>query len=245
MIVSTQGIIIKSLNYRETSKIVEVFTKEDGLISLVAKGVRNNKKTLGVLEPLNIVFVSYYKRSTTELFLLSKVETIQSFHKLLNSSQKLISGLTILELIHKTQPFGNQNINLFELTKNILNILKQDDVCPYIVITYFLIWLLKDLGIDFVEKVKQIEELTAFIYFDPLTGNLLNKFSNKTNLKKLNKGTINLIFDIQELSIDELNRIKVLNFNIIEFLTFFEAFLSFYLDKPFKLQTIELISNDI
>lgn len=245
MIVSTQGIIIKSFNYRETSKIVEIFTKEDGLISLVAKGVRNNKKTFGVLEPLNIVFVSYYKKSTSELFLLSKVETIQSFHKLLNDSKKLISGLTILELIHKTQPCGNQNIHLFELTNKILNILKRDDINPYIILTYFLIWLLKDLGIDFVEKVKQIKEITDFIYFDSYTGNLLYKPPNKTNVTKLNKGTINLIFDIYRFSVDELNRVKVLYFNVIEFLTFFESYLSFFLDKPFKFQTIELISNDI
>ncbi len=52
--VKTKGIIIKKVNFRETSIILDVLTPEFGVISIIAKGIRKQKsKNTGLLEILN------------------------------------------------------------------------------------------------------------------------------------------------------------------------------------------------
>lgn len=244
MIISTEGIVIKSFNYRETSKIVEIFTKYEGLISLVAKGVRKNKKTLGVLEPLNIVFVSYYKKNTQNLYLLSKIETIKSFHKLTNNYNKLLTSLLILDLIHQTQPFAEPNENLFELTTKTLEKLKQENSNPFLILTYFIINLLKDLGIDFIEKTNKLHNSSNYIYLNLINGDI-SALPFQNNFARIKRETVDLIKKINHLELDELNQIDNFEINVYEMLTFFEKYLSFHLDKKILLHTIELMSDGI
>jgi DNA repair protein RecO (recombination protein O) len=244
VIVSTTGIVIKSFNYRETSKIVDIYTEAEGLISLVAKGVRKNKKTLGVLEPLNIVFISYYRKSSQSLYLLSKVETIQSFHKLTDNYQKLLTGLMILELIHQTQPIAEPNNRLFNLTTQTLEKLKRENINPYFILTYFIVFLLKDIGIDFVEKINELKNLGNFVYLDLTNGNV-STTPSQNNFARLKKGTVELIRKLNNLGLDGLNQIENIDINIIEMLTFFEKYISFYLDKKIIFRTIELFNNGI
>ena len=47
MIVSTEGIVLKSFDYRETSKIATFFTKQYGKVKGVLKGIRKDPKKFG------------------------------------------------------------------------------------------------------------------------------------------------------------------------------------------------------
>lgn len=41
-IINTEGIVLGEVNYSESSKILKVFTKDYGLISIMSKGCRNS-----------------------------------------------------------------------------------------------------------------------------------------------------------------------------------------------------------
>ena len=62
-IVDTKGIILKEVNYSDSSKILKVLTEEYGLISILSKGCRNLKSKLrGVSRKLIYgKFNVYYK----------------------------------------------------------------------------------------------------------------------------------------------------------------------------------------
>lgn len=64
-IVKTEGIIIGETNYSESSKILKIFTKDYGLISVMSKGCRNLKSKLrGVSSKLVYAnFQFYYKEN--------------------------------------------------------------------------------------------------------------------------------------------------------------------------------------
>ncbi|PPC90552.1 MAG: DNA repair protein RecO [Methylobacter sp.] len=67
------GFILKYRNYRETSIILEVFTRDYGKINLLAKGVRKPKsKTAGLLQPFLPLLISFTGK--TELKALIHVE---------------------------------------------------------------------------------------------------------------------------------------------------------------------------
>ena len=67
------GFILQQRPYRETSVLLDVFTRDFGVITLLAKGVRKEKsKTAGLLLPFALLQLSYVDKN--ELKLLNQVE---------------------------------------------------------------------------------------------------------------------------------------------------------------------------
>ncbi|MFN3269120.1 MAG: DNA repair protein RecO [Candidatus Kapaibacteriota bacterium] len=244
MIVSTRGIVIRTLNYRETSKIVEIFTESDGLVALIAKGYRKQTKQLGILEPLNIVFVSFYKKKSQELHLLSKAETLSSYYKLLNSSEKLFVGLTILNFIKETQVFENPNEPLFRLTENCIEKLKEDNINSLIILVYFLVRLTQDLGLDVIEKLEPWKNKEfKYLTFNSINGEFQADFSFE-QFPKISRKTVDLFFTIDDFELENLDKIQIVSLKIQEIINFFAEYLSFYLGKSVKINTLDIFNYD-
>lgn len=65
MITHTQVVILRAVDYQESSKILTVLSKEHGKIALIARGAKKPKSKLaGVIEVGNILDVIYYYKST-------------------------------------------------------------------------------------------------------------------------------------------------------------------------------------
>jgi DNA repair protein RecO (recombination protein O) len=97
--------ILHQRNFRESSLIIEVLTRDFGRLSLLAKGVRKVKsKTAGLLQPFVPILISYI--GNTELKTLTAVELASSFGKL--TGLALYCGFYVNELIscflHKNDP---------------------------------------------------------------------------------------------------------------------------------------------
>ena len=84
-----EGIVLSETNYSESSKILNVFTKEYGVIGIMSKGCRNMKcKLRGVSRKLLYgKFHIYYKKEG--LSTLKDVDVIHSFSKLLIDLEKV------------------------------------------------------------------------------------------------------------------------------------------------------------
>lgn len=89
-IIEVEGIIASETNYGETSKIINVITKEKGLIGIMAKGCKNIKSPLrSVTSKLTYgTFIIYYKED--KLSTLKEVSVLNSFKNL----KKDISGIS-------------------------------------------------------------------------------------------------------------------------------------------------------
>ena len=62
--IDVEGIIINTKNYSDTSKILDIYTKEYGVIGVLAKGCKSLKSSLrSVTDKLTYaVFTIYYKK---------------------------------------------------------------------------------------------------------------------------------------------------------------------------------------
>lgn len=104
MIVETDAVVLQTRKYSESSKIVELFTKEFGKISVIAKGAYSPKSKFGgCLEPLAITHISLYKKTSTDLYLLKTSELLCSLNKIYKETNSLLTGLIIAEFILQTQ----------------------------------------------------------------------------------------------------------------------------------------------
>ena len=88
--------ILQQRNYKETSLIMDVLTRDYGRVSLLAKGVRKAKsKTAGLLQPFIPLMLSYFGKS--ELKTLTYVELTRSFVPL--PGLALYCGFYVNELV--------------------------------------------------------------------------------------------------------------------------------------------------
>jgi len=97
--------ILHTRPYRDSSLIIELFTLEQGRISVVARGARSKKANLsGVYQPFVPLMVSWFGRG--ELFTLDKIEAAGTAYEF--TGKTLYSGFYINELImrlmHRNDP---------------------------------------------------------------------------------------------------------------------------------------------
>lgn len=75
----SKGIVLRSIRYGEADRILDLYTRDAGLVSAIAKGIRRTKSRFGGrLEPLSCVdFLAYEGRS---LDTITQAEVLRSFH---------------------------------------------------------------------------------------------------------------------------------------------------------------------
>ena len=108
------GIIVNETNYGETSKILNVITKEKGLISMIAKGCRNLKSPLrSVSSKLTYgKFIIYYKEN--KLSTIKEVSVLDNFKNLKKDISSISYAAYILELSEGVIK-QNNNLHIFDL----------------------------------------------------------------------------------------------------------------------------------
>lgn len=108
-----EGIIINEKKYGESSKIIDIITKEHGLISVMAKGARKIKSSLGgVSSKLTYgYFHIYYKKD--KLSTLIEVDIIDSFKEIRKDLIKISYVSFIFELVQQVikQDLINKDYN--------------------------------------------------------------------------------------------------------------------------------------
>lgn len=114
-----EGIVLSETNYSESSKILNVLTKEHKTIGIISKGCRNMKSKLRAVSRKMMYgkFHIYYKENG--LSTLIGVDVINSFNHILTDLTKISYASYIIDLIIQVTK-QNEEDNLFDLLKATL-----------------------------------------------------------------------------------------------------------------------------
>ncbi len=116
MLAKTEAVVIKSMKYRDTSKIVTFYTRQYGKLKGIAKGARRaNNKFGSSLEPFSRVDLVVYKKENRDLHLVSQCDSIESFRRIPEDLDRISSGLSVLELVDQITHGEDEHAALFEL----------------------------------------------------------------------------------------------------------------------------------
>ena len=101
MVIDVEGIVINSRSYGDTSKILDILTKEYGVIGVIAKGCKSLKSNLrSVSEKLTYaVFTIYYKKD--KLSTLSEANIINNFSNIKKDIEKISYASFLLDLTNQ------------------------------------------------------------------------------------------------------------------------------------------------
>ena len=101
-LVRSEGIVLKTHALGDTSRIAVVYTRDHGLIKLVAKGARKTPSRFGyALEPLSRASYVFYFKPDRDLHLLSQADTLAATGSRIADLARLAHAEAALELIDR------------------------------------------------------------------------------------------------------------------------------------------------
>ena len=147
MIVRTEAVVLRSIDYGETSQIVTLFTREKGRLAVMAKGARHTKSKFGsTLQPMAYTQVVFYYRDTRGLQTLSESAHLEPLLNLRRDLKKITLGLRLVELVYALTEEENAQPSLFTLLVTSLRALDAAAERPANVLPYFQLRLADVLG---------------------------------------------------------------------------------------------------
>jgi DNA repair protein RecO (recombination protein O) len=147
MIVKSDGLILKSMKYGDTSRIITVYTRDFGKISIIAKGARGKKSKFGsALEPLSSSHLVYYYKSERELQLLSQADLLKQFKTVIESEKKLMAAFAMIEYLNAVTLAEDPHPELFDLIHSSLSDLNDRMTNGAMELVDFLVKLAEGLG---------------------------------------------------------------------------------------------------
>lgn len=143
----TEAIVLRAVNYRDTSKIVTFYTKRYGKMSAIAKGARNPKSKYGSLfQPLNYLQIVFYRRESRQLQYVSSSDFVRYFKSLTANIEKFSISMSLLEIVNHVMHDEEENEPLFGLLVDSLEQLNAAGTSPQNIFLYFGLQLVANLG---------------------------------------------------------------------------------------------------
>lgn len=148
MLVHTTAIVLKAIDYGDSSKILTVLSHEDGKIALIAHSAKKPKnKFSGLAEAGNILDMVYYMKKSRSVQLLKEASYAEKTFAIRQDFEKMAILLSGLELIEQLVHENEVNKPLFDFTRSFLVWLNDTDVNPASVFPYLQLRLIKIMGL--------------------------------------------------------------------------------------------------
>lgn len=120
---TTEGIILRHVNYGEADRMLTVLTPFKGKITVVAKGVRRiTSRRAGNVEPLNRVKLQLFQRQGSPV--LTEAESLQTFPKIKSDLSLSTYGSHLAEITERLSAENQPNPRVYQLLMTVLELLE-------------------------------------------------------------------------------------------------------------------------
>lgn len=123
---TSEGIVLARKNYGEADRIISVYSKTHGRLSLIAKGVRKlTSRKRGHIEVFSLI--NFQAITGRGLDIITEVELIDNFENIRKSLKKVSLAYFFCEVIGKITHENQKNVDLFILILKSLENLKEEN----------------------------------------------------------------------------------------------------------------------
>lgn len=214
MLDKTEGIVLKTTKYSESSIIAKIFTQKYGVLSFMIQGVRSskNKQKGNLIQPLNILNVEIYLKEQRNLNRLREYNTNYIYKNINSDFAKQSVALFAIELISKCVKEHEVNERLYSYLSLFLIELDEDKDTIENKPLFFMLETASILGFE-----PSLHNILHGTYFNLESGRFEDRISStntldeaETNmLKKMmamyyEKGELKLIHQERKLLLDKM-----------------------------------------
>jgi len=128
LIYKTQGIIFRSMKYRETSMILDIYTKERGMRSFIVNGINSKKNSkLGMYQPMQILDLTAYDKDANKLNRIKESTSGYIYRSLPFDIIKSNIGIFYIDVCRNVIKEKESNVELYKHIAESLMFLDQTE----------------------------------------------------------------------------------------------------------------------
>ena len=151
---STDAIILKNLNFKESSIISRIFTYKHGKISIIAKGARKSKNNIvSIIESGNIVHCTFYNGKSS-LKTIKEISCKKIHSHTRSDLLRYYFSMAIIAIIDKSIHEHQELKNLYNLSVHSLDSINRRKIDLDIIFIHFLIHFIDHLGFNIIDNIK-------------------------------------------------------------------------------------------
>lgn len=203
----TEGIVLKTTKYSESSIIAKIFTKKYGVLSFIIQGIRSskNKQKGNLFEPTNLLNLEIYFREQRNLNRIKTYHSALIYKNIPFDFSKRSIALFCVELISKCLKEQEINEPLYNYFSSFLFDLDLKDDNLENKPLYFLLETASILGFE-----PSIQNILHGIYFNLENGRFENTITSHSCLSAydtaLLKQMLAMYYDKQPLKLNSVER---------------------------------------
>ncbi len=122
-----EAIVISHVEYGETDRILNLFSRELGKVHAIAKGVRKeHSRKAGHLEPFTCVTLMLARGAS--LWIISQAETVEAFNEIRTNLERTALAAYYLELVDRFTTEDEVHPHLYRLLRDTMHRLSSPDL---------------------------------------------------------------------------------------------------------------------
>jgi DNA repair protein RecO (recombination protein O) len=241
-IYKTEAIVLRKRDFRETSIIVDFYTRDFGKLSGLLKGIRlEPEKFASNLELFSYNEIIFYRKRNSALHLVSQCDAKDNYDLIRKDIIKVGITSFMMDLLSAVMPQEDKNEEVFDLTLTCLQELK-NQINPDKVMTIFKIKILALSGFKphFDSCVSCGDRVLGQSKFSLNLGGLLciSCYNKDLSARSIFRGTVASILHIEKNDF-KTNLNLGMNPQIKKELDLIlNAFLNFHLERELKSQKV-------
>jgi len=207
------AIVLHSLDYGESDRIVTFYTSEYGKLKGIAKGARRSRKRFAnALEPFSYGNIIFSTKGRGTLSLIEGCDIVSHHANIRGELERTLISSYLIELIDKFTPEGKKNTELFQLLRSFLGLIDEGSPSEAL-IRFFELRLLKLTGYEPVLDRclicrKPIRENVAYHFITSEGGVRCDTcYQNNSSALHVSLGTIKTLLLGKETDMERINRI--------------------------------------
>ncbi len=252
MIVETEAIVLHAFNYGDTSKIVTVYSRKYGKIKIVAKGARNPKsnKFGSSLELMTYSSIVLYKKEHKDLHLLSKSEIVAPFNRMQDDSEKIFTGLALIELVNMVMHDEEENETIFTLLVESLHTIDQSSKNSINVLLGFFIKMFQQFGFGLsIDSCSECDRNSTdnefqFVQLRLSDGKFICSYCSKNQTSsgvKISGGILKTLLFLKEYQIEESIQLSIPATMLDELFATLQSYLRYHIESVRTLKSLSML----
>ncbi|MCK5081277.1 MAG: DNA repair protein RecO [Candidatus Omnitrophica bacterium] len=238
MIRSTEGIVLKTFDLRETSRIATFFTKDRGKVKGVLKGIRADSRKFGSsVDKFSVNGLIYYEYLRSDLHLISQCDLKQFYFMIRQDYKRNIAANYMLELVDTVMPLEHPNKRVYRLMLDyLLSLETVKDIDKLVHIFQIKILLLSGFRPHIDACVKCHKKVENKARFSLRAGGLICSEcpTTETHFTMISKGTIASMLHIEKSDWPKSLRLGLTNTARKELKYLLNNFLVYHLGKKIR-----------
>lgn len=123
----TQGIVLRTIDYSESDRIVSFITKEAGKITGIAKGARKSRKRFAnALEPFTCLSIVFSQKKGGKMAFIEETAIVDHYPGIRSDLEKSLAAAYFMDLTDQFILEGKRHPDLFYLINRFLGILENE-----------------------------------------------------------------------------------------------------------------------